>query len=227
MNVENRIKELVNLLNKYSKAYYIDNSPLISDVEYDKLYKELEDLEKKYPEYVVEESPTKTVGAKQDNKITTITHEIPMYSLENSYSIEDIEEFYTRLYKLFGLNPEVTVEVKMDGAALSVTYDNGRLQQVATRGDGKSGEDITNTAVINNLPKEISYKGRLILRGEVIMPKEVFKQLNKARGELGQPLFANPRNAASGSLKLINIKEAAARGLEMYIYGVAYCDEEF
>ena len=227
MNVENRIKELVNLLNKYSKAYYIDNSPLISDVEYDKLYKELEDLEKKYPEYVVEESPTKTVGAKQDNKITTITHEIPMYSLENSYSIEDIEEFYTRLYKLFGLNPEVTVEVKMDGAALSVTYDNGRLQQVATRGDGKSGEDITNTAVINNLPKEISYKGRLILRGEVVMPKEVFKQLNKARGELGQPLFANPRNAASGSLKLLDIKEAAARGLEMYIYGVAYCDEEF
>ena len=227
MNVENRIKELVQLLNKYSKAYYIDNSPLVSDVEYDTLYKELEDLEKKYPEYVMEESPTKTVGAKQDNKITTITHEIPMYSLENSYSLEDIEEFYTRLYKLFGLNPEVTVEVKMDGAALSVTYDNGRLYQIVTRGDGKSGEDITHTAVINNLPKEIKYKGRLILRGEVIMPKEVFKQLNKARGEMGQPLFANPRNAASGSLKLINIKEAAARGLEMYIYGVAYCDEEF
>ena len=227
MDVENRIKELVDILNKYSKAYYIDNSPLVSDVEYDRLYKELEDLEKKYPEYVMEDSPTKTVGIKHNNKIKTNTHEIPMYSLENSYSIEDIKEFYTRLYKLFGLNPEVTVEVKMDGAALSVTYDNGRLQQIVTRGDGKSGEDITNTAVIKNLPKKISYKGRLILRGEVIMPKVVFKQLNKIRGEMGQPLFANPRNAASGSLKLINIKEASSRELEMYIYGTAYCDEEF
>ena len=214
------LQELVQLLNNYSIAYYIDNSPLVSDVEYDRLYKELEDLEKKYPEYVMENSPTKTVGAKQDNKITTVTHEIPMYSLENSYSMADIKEFYTRLYKLFGLNPEVTVEVKMDGAALSVAYDNGRLHKIVTRGDGKSGEDITNTAIINNLPKEIAYKGRLVLRGEVVMPKDVFKQLNKVRGEMGQPLFANPRNAASGSLKLLDIKEAANRGLEMYIYGV-------
>lgn len=227
MEPKNRIAELVTLLNKYNKAYYIDNNPLISDVEYDKLYKELENLEKQYPEYIIDESPTKIVGVKNDSKITTITHEIPMYSLENSYSIEDIEEFYSRLYKLFGLNPEVTVEVKMDGAALSVTYDSGKLQQIVTRGDGKSGEDITNTAVISNLPKEILYKGRLILRGEVIMPKEVFKHLNKTRGEMGLPLFANPRNAASGSLKLLDMKEAAARGLEMYIYNVAYCDEEF
>lgn len=227
MDIKKQIEELTSLLNKYSKAYYIDNSPLVSDVEYDSLYKELEKLEKQYPEYVLPDSPTKTVGVKQDNKITTITHEIPMYSLENSYSISDIEEFYTRLHRLFGLNPEVTVEAKMDGAALSVTYDNGKLEQVVTRGDGKSGEDITKTAVIKNLPKEINYKGRLILRGEVIMPKEVFRQLNKVRGEIGQPLFANPRNAASGSLKLLDIKEAANRGLEMYIYGVAYCDEEF
>ena len=115
----------------------------------------------------------------------------------------------------------------MYGAALSVTYDNGRLIQIVTRGDGKSGEDITNTAVINNLPKLIDYKGRLILRGEVIMPKEVFKNLNKSRGEQGLPLFANPRNAASGSLKLLDIKEASSRGLEMFVYGVAYSDEEF
>lgn len=227
MDAKTRIAELTSLLNKYSNAYYNENNPLISDVEYDALYKELESLEKQYPEYKLIESPTNKVGAKLESKITTITHEIPMYSLENSYSIEDIEEFYTRLYKLFGLNPEVTVEAKMDGAALSVTYDNGRLIQIVTRGDGKSGEDITNTAVINNLPKLIDYKGRLILRGEVIMPKEVFKNLNKSRGEQGLPLFANPRNAASGSLKLLDIKEASSRGLEMFVYGVAYCDEEF
>lgn len=227
MDAKTRIAELTSLLNKYSNAYYNENNPLISDVEYDALYKELESLEKQYPEYKLLESPTNKVGAKLESKITTITHEIPMYSLENSYSIEDIEEFYTRLYKLFGLNPEVTVEAKMDGAALSVTYDNGSLIQIVTRGDGKSGEDITNTAVINNLPKLIDYKGRLILRGEVIMPKEVFKNLNKLRGELGLPLFANPRNAASGSLKLLDIKEASSRGLEMFVYGVAYSDEEF
>lgn len=227
MDAKTRIAELTSLLNKYSNAYYNENNPLISDVEYDALYKELESLEKQYPEYKLIESPTNKVGTKLESKITTITHEIPMYSLENSYSIEDIEEFYTRLYKLFGLNPEVTVEAKMDGAALSVTYDNGRLIQIVTRGDGKSGEDITNTAVINNLPKLIDYKGRLILRGEVIMPKEVFKNLNKSRGEQGLPLFANPRNAASGSLKLLDIKEASSRGLEMFVYGVAYSDEEF
>lgn len=227
MDAQKRIIELTNQLKEYNRAYYIENSPLISDVEYDKLYKELEALENQYPEYMLIDSPTKNVGAKHDNKTSTITHEIPMYSLDNSYSIADIEEFYTRLYKIFGLNPEVTVEVKMDGAALSVTYDNGKLQLIATRGDGKSGEDITHTAFINNLPKEIKYKGRLILRGEVIMPKEVFKQLNKIRGEMGLSLFANPRNAASGSLKLLDIKEASSRGLEMYIYGVAYCDEEF
>lgn len=227
MDNKNRIIELTSLLHTYNKAYYEDNNPLVSDVEYDTLYKELEELEKTYPEYALKDSPTKTVGNKQDNKTKTVAHEIAMYSLENSYSIIDIEDFYTRLYKLFGINPEVTVEVKMDGAALSVLYDNGKLIQIVTRGDGKSGEDITNTAIINNLPKEIDYKGKLILRGEVIMPKEVFKNLNKMRSEKGLPLFANPRNAASGSLKLLDTKEATLRGLEMYIYGVAYCDEVF
>ena len=224
MDYKERISYLTDLLNKYNKAYYIDNNPIVSDVEYDTLYKELEQLEKDYPEFIQNNSPTKAVGAKETLS-KTINHEIPMYSLDNSYSMEDIEEFYERLYKMFGKDIELTVECKMDGAALSVTYDNGRLLQVVTRGDGKSGEDITNTAYISNLPKEISYKGKLILRGEVFMPKEVFKELNRKRGEMGQSLFANPRNAAAGSLKLLDFKQAQSRMLEMFVYNLAYCDE--
>lgn len=224
MDYKERISYLTDLLNKYNKAYYIDNNPIVSDVEYDTLYKELEQLEKDYPEFIQNNSPTKAVGAKETLS-KTINHEIPMYSLDNSYSMEDIEEFYERLYKMFGKDIELTVECKMDGAALSVTYDNGRLLQVVTRGDGKSGEDITNTAYISNLPKEISYKGKLILRGEVFMPKEVFKELNRTRGEMGQNLFANPRNAAAGSLKLLDFKQAQSRMLEMFVYNLAYCDE--
>ena len=224
MDYKERISYLTDLLNKYNKAYYIDNNPIVSDVEYDTLYKELEQLEKDYPEFIQNNSPTKAVGAKETLS-KTINHEIPMYSLDNSYSMKDIEEFYERLYKMFGKDIELTVECKMDGAALSVTYDNGRLLQVVTRGDGKSGEDITNTAYISNLPKEISYKGKLILRGEVFMPKEVFKELNRTRGEMGQNLFANPRNAAAGSLKLLDFKQAQSRMLEMFVYNLAYFDE--
>lgn len=224
MDYKERISYLTDLLNKYNKAYYIDNNPIVSDVEYDTLYKELEQLEKDYPEFIQNNSPTKAVGAKETLS-KTINHEIPMYSLDNSYSMEDIEEFYERLYKMFGKDIELTVECKMDGAALSITYDNGRLLQVVTRGDGKSGEDITNTAYISNLPKEISYKGKLILRGEVFMPKDVFKELNRTRGEMGQNLFANPRNAAAGSLKLLDFKQAQSRMLEMFVYNLAYCDE--
>ncbi len=224
MENKERISYLTNLLLEYNKAYYIDNDPVVTDVEYDTLYKELKDLEEKYPEYALKDSPTKIVGAVQQGNGKSVNHTIPMYSLENSYSLTDIEEFYERLYKLFGTTPEVTVETKMDGAALSVTYNNGKLLQILTRGDGKSGEDITNTAFITNLPKEIAYKGRLILRGEVFMPKEVFKELNRIRAEQGMQLFANPRNAASGSLKLLDNKTAQSRKLEMFIYAVAYVD---
>lgn len=223
-----RVKYLTEQLNKYRQAYYNKDNPLISDVEYDKLYKELEELEARYPEYVQAESPVKNVGASIENKSKEVTHEVRMYSLDNSYSKEDIEEFYTRFNKLISVDTLLTVEAKMDGAAVSITYNNGVIELGATRGDGISGEDITeNVKQIVNLPEKIEYKGRLIVRGEVIMPKEVFKRLNNERSEMGQSLFANPRNAASGSLKLLDSKEAARRQLEIFIYDVALCDEDF
>lgn len=223
-----RVKYLTEQLNKYRQAYYNNDNPLISDVEYDKLYKELEDLEARYPEYVQADSPVKNVGASIENKSKEVTHEVRMYSLDNSYSKEDIEEFYTRFKKLISVDTLLTVEAKMDGAAVSITYNNGVIELGATRGDGISGEDITeNVKQIVNLPEKIDYKGRLIVRGEVIMPKEVFKNLNNERAETGQNLFANPRNAASGSLKLLDSKEVARRQLEIFIYDVALCDEEF
>lgn len=223
-----RVKYLTEQLNKYRQAYYNKDNPLISDVEYDKLYKELEDLEARYPEYVQADSPVKNVGASIENKSKEVTHEVRMYSLDNSYSKEDIEEFYTRFKKLISVDTLLTVEAKMDGAAVSITYNNGVIELGATRGDGISGEDITeNVKQIVNLPEKIDYKGRLIIRGEVIMPKEVFKNLNNDRAETGQNLFANPRNAASGSLKLLDSKEVARRQLEIFIYDVALCDEEF
>ncbi|MDE7169587.1 MAG: NAD-dependent DNA ligase LigA, partial [Mucispirillum sp.] len=218
-----RIEELTNLLNKYNNAYYNDASPLVSDKEYDILYDELVSLEREYPQYALPNSPVKTAGAAPLSRDREVIHEVPMYSLENSYSKSGIEEFYRRLYKKFDRDIRLTVEAKMDGAAVSLTYDKGILKLAATRGDGKRGEDITaNAAYIKNLPKTIDYKDKLIVRGEVFMPKSVFENLNSARGEAGLPLFANPRNAAAGSLKLLDSDEAAERGLEMFIYGAAY-----
>lgn len=223
-----RVKYLTEQLNKYKQAYYNQDNPLISDMEYDKLYKELEDLEARYPEYVQADSPVKNVGASVENKSKEVTHEVRMYSLDNSYSRKDIEEFYTRLKKLISVDSLLTVEAKMDGAAVSITYNNGIIELGATRGDGISGEDITeNIKQISNLPEKIEYKGRLIVRGEVIMSKEVFKRLNLERSGMGQSLFANPRNAASGSLKLLDSREVARRQLEIYIYDVALCDNDF
>lgn len=223
-----RIKELTELLNEYNHQYYIEDNPSISDYEYDVLYKELESLEKEYPEYIQADTPTKVVGAKTESSSSAITHEIQMFSLENSYSKEDIEEFYSRIIKLFNQKPELTVEAKMDGAAVSITYDNGELVLASTRGDGRVGEDITeNARFITNLPKKIKYTGKLILRGEVVMPKLVFEKLNENRKLLELPLFANPRNAAAGSLKLLDRKEAEKRNLEMYIYDLGYIENPF
>ena len=223
-----RIKELTEIILEHNRKYYEENNPSISDFNYDTIYKELENLEKENPEFIQPNSPTQHVGVAQSNNSTSITHEIQMYSLENSYSKEDIQEFYSRITKLFKQKAELTVEAKMDGAAVSITYNNGELVLASTRGDGKVGEDILeNARFITNLPKKIEYKGKLILRGEVVMPKDVFEKLNENREFLGLPIFANPRNAASGSLKLLDRKEAEKRKLQMYIYDLGFIEEPY
>lgn len=221
MKPNEQIKNLTELLNKYNEAYYNEAEPLVSDLEYDKLYNELKTLEKQYPEYVQENSPTKTPGILPDEKSKTVRHEVPMLSLDNSYSNEDITAFWNRLIKIVGEKFKVTVEPKIDGAAVSLTWEKGTLKLAATRGDGRIGEDITrNATFITNLPKKIEHLGKLTVRGEVFMSKTVFIELNKFRSEEGVPLFANPRNAAAGSLKLLDAKEAESRCLQMFIYGV-------
>ena len=191
MNPKERIADLVKTLNQANVDYYLNDNPTLTDNEYDSLLMELFRLEEEYPEYKLPESPTSNVGTKILDSFAKITHQTPMFSLADVFNEDEVEAFVTRVEKEIK-DPEFVCELKMDGLGVNLTYKDGLLISAATRGDGVTGEDITNTAVINNLPKEIAYKGRLILRGEVVMPKEVFKQLNKARGELGQPLFANP-----------------------------------
>lgn len=222
MDIKNRIKELTDKINQYNNAYYNDNNPLISDNQYDTLYKELENLERDYPDYIQENSPIKRVGAVLSQKDKVIIHEFPMYSLENSYSRGDVEEFINKIEKSVGKDILFTVEPKMDGAAVSITFDKGKLTLAATRGDGKEGEDITRNAFfITNLPKEINDKNKIVVIGEVVMEKEVFKELNILRSQNNQQLFANPRNAAAGSLKLLDENEAKSRKLSIFIYGMS------
>lgn len=222
MDIKNRIKELTDKINQYNNAYYNDNNPLVSDNQYDTLYKELENLERDYPDYIQENSPIKRVGAVLSQKDKVIIHEFPMYSLENSYSRGDVEEFINKIEKSVGKDILFTVEPKMDGAAVSITFEKGKLTLAATRGDGKEGEDITRNAFfITNLPKEINDKNKIVVIGEVVMEKEVFKELNILRSQNNQQLFANPRNAAAGSLKLLDENEAKSRKLSIFIYGMS------
>lgn len=216
-----RLKELTEKIRLYNDAYYNNADPVVSDREYDLLYEELKELENKYPEHADPDSPTRNPGTAPDGKSKIVIHEYPMLSLENSYSEDDVREFFSRLKKSVPGETLVTVEPKMDGAAVSLTWEGGRMILAATRGDGRRGEDITrNARFITNLPKTIPDKGRLTVRGEVVMPKAVFAGLNRRRAEEELPFFANPRNAAAGSLKLLDENEASRRSLSMFIYGV-------
>ncbi len=226
MDIKNRIAQLVEDITKYNEAYYADNNPLISDKEYDELYHELVQLETEYPELKQENSPTNIVGVSPKDDAKTVEHEYRMLSLDNSYSQEEVVDFIRKSGASVGT--QYTIEPKVDGAAVSITYENGVLTLGATRGDGKVGEDITrNVKLIEQLPKTISYKGKIVLRGEVYMSKQVFEDLNKKRAEMGEQLFANPRNAAAGSLKLLDEKEAKSRRLSVIIYGVDGFEDKF
>jgi DNA ligase (NAD+) len=219
-NPKERIEELVKLINYYNYMYYVENNPVISDYEYDKLYKELVELEEKYPEYKLPDSPTQKVGGQPLKEFKTVEHKIPMLSMDNTYSEEELIEFDARIKRMADIKEvDYVVELKYDGVAVSLHYENGEFVLGVTRGDGFRGDDITeNLKTIKTLPLKIKYKQTIEVRGEVYMRKDDFEKLNREREEKGEVLFANPRNATAGSLKLLDPKLVAQRNLQIFIY---------
>jgi len=217
-----RIEELRKEINEHNRRYYVLNDPIISDFEYDLLMNELETLEKMFPELITEDSPTRRVGSDLTKEFVQYRHKYPMLSLSNTYSAEEVMDFHNRVIKVAGKDVEYVCELKFDGASISLTYVKGKLERALTRGDGYSGDDVTqNVLTIKSIPHELpagDYPEEFIIRGEILMSRPVFNELNKERAAEGLPLFANPRNAASGTLKLLDPKIVASRKLECFLY---------
>lgn len=223
MNAEERITELRDELNKHNHNYYVLNSPIISDKEFDMLMKELEALGKNHPELFDPLSPTQRVGSDLTKGFEHISHERPMLSLSNTYSIEEVDEWFERVKKgLEGQEFEITGEMKYDGTSISLTYEGGRLVRAVTRGDGTHGDDVTpNVKTIRSIPLVLQpgdWPEKFEIRGEILMPWKVFDEINKEREYNEEPLFANPRNAASGTLKTQDPREVAKRRLDAIFY---------
>jgi len=222
MEIKEKIEALRNQLHEHNRKYYIDDAPVISDYEFDMLLKELESLEAAYPEYADPNSPSVRVGGGITKSFNTVQHRYSMLSLSNSYSLEEIQEWITRVQKSA---PEATFvcELKYDGVAIGIRYENGVLVQAVTRGDGTQGDDITaNVRTIRSIPLKLTgvFPKDFEIRGEIVMPHAAFNSLNDKRTAAGLPTFANPRNCASGTLKLQNSSEVASRGLDAYLYYV-------
>ncbi len=221
--IQAKMTELSTRLHAHNHAYYVLNSPQISDFEFDMLLKELETLEKQYPAFIDVNSPTKRVGGDLTKKFEAKAHRFPMLSLSNSYSEQDIIDWAERCQKVLGEASEFVCELKYDGVAIGIQYQNGKLIQALTRGDGQQGEDVTNNVrTIRAIPLQLSpdAPSDFEIRGEIFMPQQKFEVLNAQRASQGEALFANPRNTASGTLKLLDSKEVAKRGLDCYLYGV-------
>ncbi len=223
--IESRISELRKLLEKYNYEYYVKDNPSVSDYEYDMLMEQLRKLEKQHPEYDDINSPTHRVGGQVASGFEKVVHQRGMLSLGNSYNRQDITEFLQRIESERG-RCEYVVELKIDGLAMSVQYRNGRFVRAVTRGDGVVGEDVTmNVRTIRSIPMNIEYQGELDVRGEVYMPRDSFRKLNEQRASEGQEVFANPRNAAAGSIRQLDSAIAASRNLQAYWYHLPQADE--
>ena len=225
--VMEEIKKLRELLNYHSRKYYVEDSPEISDVEYDKMFYRLVKLEEEYPEYRDANSPTVRVGGKASDKFEKITHNVPLKSLTDVFSYEELERWVTKLEDEFGAL-SYSVECKIDGLSAALHYENGVLIYGATRGDGTVGENVTpNIRTIRSIPLEIPYQGMLEVRGEIFMPREAFEALNAEREKNEEALFANPRNAAAGSLRQLDPKVTASRKLDIFMFNLQAADREF
>lgn len=219
MNIEERINHLRKLIAYHSKRYYENDAPEISDFEYDKLFEELKTLELENPQYYSETSPTQRVGGKALDKFEKVKHRVKMASLTDVFSYDELRAFIRKVKEEVGENTDFSVEPKIDGLSVSLEYENGILKIGATRGDGTVGEDVTaNVKTIRNVPLELNEKCDITVRGEVYMPHKSFEKLNKEKEKQGQTLWANPRNAAAGSLRCLDSKETAKRGLDIFVF---------
>jgi DNA ligase (NAD+) len=222
-SIQSRIQLLTRELHEHNHRYYIENNPQISDFEFDMLLKELQELEEKYPELSFENSPTKRVGGDITKKFEVEEHKFPMLSLSNTYSEEEIREWEERIKKTIEQPYQFVCELKYDGVAIGLRYENGNLTKAVTRGDGVKGENVTaNVRTIKSVPLVLKgdFPAEFEIRGEIVLPKSKFEELNKEREAQGEPLFANPRNTAAGTLKLQDSRVVADRGLTSYLYGV-------
>ncbi len=225
---EKRVAELNNLLHEYGHAYYVLDKPLVSDAEYDRLLNELIALENENPEFIFPDSPTQRVGGKPLEGFQKVTHNYPMLSLSNAFDEEDLRDFDRKIRQAIGLDYSYVCELKIDGLAISLKYENGLFIQGATRGDGTVGEDITmNLKTIRAIPLRLKEPVTIEVRGEAYMPKKSFQTLNNVREENGEEPFANPRNAAAGSLRQLDPKIAASRNLSTFIYAIGGDGESY
>ena len=215
-----RILKLREEIKYHEKKYYVDNDPQVSDYEFDLLVKELKDLEKLYPDLVTPESPTQRVGEKPVEGFPSVIHRLPMLSLDNCFTADELREFEERTKKLLPQEKiEYVAELKIDGLSISILYQRGKYAQAVTRGDGVRGDDVTsNVKTIRSLPLLVNDSREIEVRGEVYLPFESFQKINKEQEKQGKPLFANPRNAASGSIRLLDPREVASRKLDAFVY---------
>ena len=229
-NVAARAAELRAEIRRHERLYYVEDRPEITDAEFDALMRELKGLEAAHPELVTPDSPTQRVGGAPVSELPGVRHEVPLLSLENAYDEEELKAWLTRVSdRLDGRTPGIVCELKIDGLSVSIVYENGVLVRAATRGDGTTGEDVTpNVKTIRSVPLTLLRPAPRLLevRGEVYLPKPSFRALNEAREEAGEPLFANPRNAAAGSLRLLDARITASRRLDAFLYAAARWDGE-
>ena len=226
MEAEKRIAELTKILQEANYKYYVLDTPEMQDFEYDRLLRELEELEAANPHLVSPDSPTQRVGGAAISAFEKYAHPVPLMSLQDVFSLEELGEFLDKTLETYP-TAEFSVEPKVDGLSVALEYQDGQFVRGATRGDGNVGEDVTeNLKTIRSIPMTVDAPGRLIVRGEVYMPKKSFEKLNAAQEAEGKPLFANPRNAAAGSLRQLDPKIAAKRGLDIYVFNIQMYDEK-
>ena len=222
MSISKTIEDLRTVLNEHNYNYYVLDNPTISDYDFDLKLKELQELENNHPEFFDENSPTQRVGGMVTKNFETIPHDYRMYSLDNSYSKEDLLDWEVRIQKVLGnVDLSYTCELKYDGASISITYENGKLKRAVTRGDGFQGDDVTNNIkTIRSIPLELkgNYPDEFAVRGEIILPFAGFEKMNQELIEIGEAPYSNPRNTASGSLKLQDSAEVAKRPLDCLLY---------